>query len=61
MQVTEVALAHRIFTAPGHPVFLLRALVGLDGHLKHLGVALNWHRIFRDVVSAVPDTERTPA
>jgi len=61
MQVTEVALANRIFHAPGHPVFLLRALVGVDGYLRQLGVVLNWHRIFRDVVSAIPDTERTSA
>jgi predicted unusual protein kinase regulating ubiquinone biosynthesis (AarF/ABC1/UbiB family) len=59
MQVTEIGLANRIFHAPGHPVFLLRALMGLDGYLKQLGVVLNWHRIFRDVVSAIPDTERT--
>ena len=61
MQVGEIALAHRIFHAPGHPVFLLRALMGLDGYLKGLGATLNWHRIFRDVVSAIPDTERTTA
>jgi predicted unusual protein kinase regulating ubiquinone biosynthesis (AarF/ABC1/UbiB family) len=59
MQVTELALAHRVFHAPGHPIFLLRALMGLDGYLKSLGAVLNWHRIFRDVVSAVPDAERT--
>jgi predicted unusual protein kinase regulating ubiquinone biosynthesis (AarF/ABC1/UbiB family) len=60
MQITEIALAHRVFHAPGHPVFLLRALMGLDGYLKGLGAVLNWHRIFRDVVLAIPDTERTP-
>ena len=60
MQITELALAHRIFHAPGHPVMLLRALMGLDGYLKNLGAVLNWHRLFRDVVSAIPDTERTP-
>lgn len=60
MQVGELALANRIFHAPGHPVFLLRALMGVDGYLKGLGAALNWHRIFRDVVAHVPDTERTP-
>ena len=59
MRVTELALANRVFHAPGHPVFLLRALMGLDGYLKNLGAVLNWHRIFRDVVSAIPDTERT--
>ncbi|HXJ36736.1 MAG TPA: AarF/UbiB family protein [Candidatus Eisenbacteria bacterium] len=61
MQVTQLALVHRIFHAPGHPVLLLRALAGLDGYLKQCGAVLNWHRIFRDVVSAIPDTERTCA
>jgi predicted unusual protein kinase regulating ubiquinone biosynthesis (AarF/ABC1/UbiB family) len=60
MQLTEIALAHRVFHTPGHPVFLLRSLMGLDGYLKGLGAVLNWHRLFRDVVSAIPDTERTP-
>jgi len=59
MQLTEIAVAHRVFHAPGHPVMLFRALMGLDGYLKNLGAVLNWHRIFRDVVSAIPDTERT--
>jgi predicted unusual protein kinase regulating ubiquinone biosynthesis (AarF/ABC1/UbiB family) len=60
MQLTEIALAHRVFHTPGHPVFLMRALMGLDGYLKGLGAVLNWHRIFRDVVSKISDTERTP-
>jgi predicted unusual protein kinase regulating ubiquinone biosynthesis (AarF/ABC1/UbiB family) len=60
MQLTEIAVAHRIFHAPGHPVMLFRALMGLDGYLKNLGAVLNWHRIFADVVSAIPDPERTP-
>ena len=34
--------------------------MGLDGYLKNLGAVLNWHRIFADVVSAIPDPERTP-
>jgi predicted unusual protein kinase regulating ubiquinone biosynthesis (AarF/ABC1/UbiB family) len=61
MKVTQVALAHRIFRSPGHPVLLLRALAGLDGHLKNLGAVLDWHRIFADVVGAIPDGERTTA
>jgi len=60
MQLTEIAVAHRIFHAPGHPVMLFRALMGLDGYLKNLGAVLNWHRIFADVVSAIPDPERIP-
>ena len=46
--------SNRLFKAPGHQVFLLRALVGLDGYLKAFGTVRNWHRLFRDV--AVPTT-----
>jgi predicted unusual protein kinase regulating ubiquinone biosynthesis (AarF/ABC1/UbiB family) len=53
-QVAHVALAHRVFRTPGHHVFLVRALMGLDGYLKACGTVRNWHRIFRDVVAAVP-------
>jgi predicted unusual protein kinase regulating ubiquinone biosynthesis (AarF/ABC1/UbiB family) len=54
-QVTQVAMAHRLFRAPGHQVFLVRALLGADAYLKALGTERNWHRIFRDVVAAIPD------
>src|SRR5262249_37539076 len=36
MQITEIAFANRVFHAPGHPVLLLRALMGLDGYLTGL-------------------------
>src|SRR5439155_4948 len=49
-QMAEIALAHRIFRAPGHRVFLLRALVGLDAYLKAFGTVRNWHRLFREIV-----------
>ncbi len=51
-RVTQLAIANRVFNAPGHQVFLLRALVGLDGYLKAFGTVRNWHRLFRDVVDA---------
>jgi hypothetical protein len=34
-------------------------LAGLDGYLKAFGTVRNWHRIFRDIVDAVPDQERS--
>jgi predicted unusual protein kinase regulating ubiquinone biosynthesis (AarF/ABC1/UbiB family) len=49
-QVTQLAFEHRLFRAPGHQVFLFRALVGLDAYLKALGTVRNWHRLFRGVV-----------
>jgi predicted unusual protein kinase regulating ubiquinone biosynthesis (AarF/ABC1/UbiB family) len=54
-QVTQVALAHRLFRTPGHQVFLFRALVGMDAYLRALGTVRNWHRLFRSVVESVPD------
>jgi predicted unusual protein kinase regulating ubiquinone biosynthesis (AarF/ABC1/UbiB family) len=50
-EVTQVALAHRLFRAPGHQLFLLRALMGLDAYLKAFGTVRNWHRMFRDIVA----------
>ncbi|TMA50103.1 MAG: hypothetical protein E6J83_00755 [Deltaproteobacteria bacterium] len=55
-QVAEIALAHRIFRAPGHRVFLLRALVGLDAYLKAFGTVRNWHRLFREIVERANQT-----
>jgi predicted unusual protein kinase regulating ubiquinone biosynthesis (AarF/ABC1/UbiB family) len=52
-QVTQVALAHRVFRAPGHQVFMFRALLGADAYLKALGTVRNWHRLFRETVAGV--------
>ncbi|MFN8544324.1 MAG: AarF/ABC1/UbiB kinase family protein [Candidatus Binatia bacterium] len=59
IEVTELAVAHRQFRSPGHHVFLLRALAGLDGYLKAAGTVYNWHRLFRRIVDAVPDVPET--
>lgn len=53
-QVAQVAFTHRIFNAPAHQVFLLRALLGADAYLKALGTVRNWHRIFAEIVAALP-------
>ncbi|MEO8604553.1 MAG: AarF/UbiB family protein [bacterium] len=50
MEVAQIGLEHRLFKAPGHRLFLLRALVGLDSYLKQLGTVANWHRVFRECV-----------
>jgi predicted unusual protein kinase regulating ubiquinone biosynthesis (AarF/ABC1/UbiB family) len=50
MEVAQIGFEHRLFKAPGHRVFLARALIGLDSYLKQLGTVANWHRIFRDCV-----------
>jgi predicted unusual protein kinase regulating ubiquinone biosynthesis (AarF/ABC1/UbiB family) len=54
-QMAQVAFAHRIFNAPAHQVFLMRALLGADAYLKAFGTVRNWHRLFRAVLEAVPD------
>jgi predicted unusual protein kinase regulating ubiquinone biosynthesis (AarF/ABC1/UbiB family) len=53
-RVAQLALAHRIFRTPAHHVFLMRALLGTDGYLKAFGTTRNWHRLFREIVAAVP-------
>jgi hypothetical protein len=53
MQIAAIALEHRIFKDPGHRVFLVRALMGLDAYLKQFGAVTNWHREFKRCVEAV--------
>jgi predicted unusual protein kinase regulating ubiquinone biosynthesis (AarF/ABC1/UbiB family) len=55
LRISQIKLSNRLYRAPGHQVFFLRALAGLDGYLKAFGTVRNWHRIFRDIVHAVPD------
>jgi predicted unusual protein kinase regulating ubiquinone biosynthesis (AarF/ABC1/UbiB family) len=50
LQISQIKLSHRLYKAPGHQVFFLRALAGLDGYLKAFGTVRNWHRLFRDIV-----------
>ena len=54
LRASQITLSHGLYRAPGHQVFLLRALLGLDGCLRTFGTVRNWHRLFRDIVAAVP-------
>jgi len=54
MEIAGIAFEHRIFKDPGHRVFLVRALMGLDAYLKQFGTVTNWHREFKRCVDAVP-------
>jgi predicted unusual protein kinase regulating ubiquinone biosynthesis (AarF/ABC1/UbiB family) len=56
-QIAMLTLQHRLFKAPGHRVFLERALLGLDAYLKQLGTVTNWHRLYAECLAAVPDAE----
>jgi len=53
MEAATIGLENRLFNAPGHRVFLARALIGLDAYLKQLGTVTNWHRIFKECVERV--------
>ena len=53
MQVASLALEHRVFKAPNHRVFLVRALMGLDAYLKQLGTVTNWRRHFAAAIDEV--------
>lgn len=51
MEVAQIAFEHRLFKAPGHRVFLGRALVGLESYVQQLGTVTNWRRVFADCVA----------
>jgi predicted unusual protein kinase regulating ubiquinone biosynthesis (AarF/ABC1/UbiB family) len=51
MEVASIGLEHRIFKAPGHRVFLMRALVGLESYVQQFGTVANWHRLFREALA----------
>jgi predicted unusual protein kinase regulating ubiquinone biosynthesis (AarF/ABC1/UbiB family) len=53
-EATRIGLAGEPLLAPGHDVFIGRALLGLDGYMKGFGVVRNWHREFLDVLAALP-------
>jgi predicted unusual protein kinase regulating ubiquinone biosynthesis (AarF/ABC1/UbiB family) len=55
MQAAAIGFEHRVFKSPGHRVFLMRALVGLDSYIQQLGTVTNYHRLFADCVR---DAER---
>jgi predicted unusual protein kinase regulating ubiquinone biosynthesis (AarF/ABC1/UbiB family) len=55
MEVAAIGLENRLFKAPGHRVFLARALMGLDAYLKQFGTVTNWHREFKRCVERVRD------
>ncbi|MBV8056098.1 MAG: AarF/ABC1/UbiB kinase family protein [Deltaproteobacteria bacterium] len=48
--VGELAFEHKLYKSPRHSIFLLRALIGLDGIMKGLGVKMNYCALFREGV-----------
>jgi predicted unusual protein kinase regulating ubiquinone biosynthesis (AarF/ABC1/UbiB family) len=50
--VGEIAFEHKLYKSPRHSIFLLRALIGLDGIMKGLAVRMNYCALFRECVRA---------
>jgi predicted unusual protein kinase regulating ubiquinone biosynthesis (AarF/ABC1/UbiB family) len=57
--VGELAFEHKLYKSPRHSIFLLRALIGLDGIMKGLGVKMNYCALFRECVRSATQTTRT--
>jgi predicted unusual protein kinase regulating ubiquinone biosynthesis (AarF/ABC1/UbiB family) len=53
VEITNIGIENRIFNAPGHRLFLVRALWGLDSYIHQFRTITNWHRIFRECVERV--------
>jgi predicted unusual protein kinase regulating ubiquinone biosynthesis (AarF/ABC1/UbiB family) len=58
MEVATVAVENGLYRTPGHRVFLVRALVGLEAYVKQLGTVANWRRIFAEEAEAAPNGSR---
>lgn len=50
MRIATISLEKRVFKSPGHSVFLMRALVGLDSYIQQFGTVANFHRLFRESI-----------
>jgi predicted unusual protein kinase regulating ubiquinone biosynthesis (AarF/ABC1/UbiB family) len=48
--IGEIAFEHKLYKSPRHSIFLIRALIGLDGIMKGLGVKMNYAALFRECV-----------
>jgi predicted unusual protein kinase regulating ubiquinone biosynthesis (AarF/ABC1/UbiB family) len=48
--VGELAFEHKLYKSPRHSIFLLRALIGLDGIMKGLRVKMNYCALFKECV-----------
>lgn len=59
MKIAAISLEKRVFKSPGHSVFLMRALVGLDSYIQQFGTRANFHRLFRDCIVAAERRTRT--
>jgi len=59
MKIAAISLEKRVFKSPGHSVFLMRALVGLDSYIQQFGTRANFHRLFRECIVAAERRTRS--
>ncbi|HUE39190.1 MAG TPA: AarF/ABC1/UbiB kinase family protein [Candidatus Binatia bacterium] len=52
IQVANVAIEKGLYRTPGHRLFLVRALIGLEAYVKQLGTIANWRRLFAEAVAS---------
>lgn len=57
-EVSEMAFEHKLYKSPRHSIFLLRALIGLDGIMKGLAVKMNYCTLFRECVRKAANVDR---
>ena len=50
VEVTAISLENRIFNAPGHRLFLVRALLGLEAYVQQFRTVTNWQRLFWECI-----------
>jgi predicted unusual protein kinase regulating ubiquinone biosynthesis (AarF/ABC1/UbiB family) len=58
MKIAAISLEKRVFKSPGHSVFLMRALVGLDSYIQQFGTVVNFHRLFRACIDQAEQRTR---
>jgi predicted unusual protein kinase regulating ubiquinone biosynthesis (AarF/ABC1/UbiB family) len=58
-EVGELAFAHKLYKSPPHSIFLLRALIGLDGIMKGLAVRTNYCTLFRECIKDATHADRS--
>lgn len=52
-RVGETAIAAGIYQSPAHSVFLIRALIGLEGLTRGLAVKMSYRRVFAEIVESI--------
>jgi hypothetical protein len=59
VRAAAVAVDKGLYRAPGHRVFLVRALIGVEATVRQLGTVANWRRIFAEETEAAMRSTRS--